>query len=258
MSLTPLAVAPAAIITLLAIVLIIAAIVVFLLATILELRKIVAGLDVVIGPVGEIVSKTAPVNPLVNDINDHLTAGTNLLEGLLVKKAGHEDAAGVIESLFPGGGVAFKQRTGRRGAVKNVGEVYNPGAAQLIRLGRQAPLGTPMSGPAMRDAIYASAAARTLYADPRAGARGDTGGAGTGLPRSPVIGSDAPAPGSGSGMRPRRARSEQASTPPPAPSETPPPSAEPSAGLSWGSSEASSPGEEPSPPGVLRPRRARS
>lgn len=237
---TPLAVAPAAVITIIAILLIIAAVVVFLLATIVELKKIVTGLNVVIGPVGEIVRKTAPVNPLATDIVEHLVAGTNLLEGLLVKKAGREDAAGVIESLFPGGGVAFKQRTGGRGKVKNIGEVYGPGAAQLIRLGRQAPLGTAMSGPAMRDAIFSSASARTLYADPRAGARSATGGAGTGIGRSPVVGGDAPPPGSGqSALRARPARS-QASSPPPAASEPAPPS------------------DEPAPPGVLRPRRARS
>jgi hypothetical protein len=50
---------PAAAVTILAVVLIILALVVYLVAVILELRKITSALDVVIGAVGEIVSKSA-------------------------------------------------------------------------------------------------------------------------------------------------------------------------------------------------------
>jgi hypothetical protein len=56
---------PAAAVTILAVVLIILALVVYLVAVILELRKITSALDVVIGAVGEIVSKSAPVNDVV-------------------------------------------------------------------------------------------------------------------------------------------------------------------------------------------------
>ena len=79
---------PAAAVTILAVVLIILALVVYLVAVILELRKITSALDVVIGAVGEIVSKSAPVNDVVKAINADLSAGSELLEGLLEKKAG--------------------------------------------------------------------------------------------------------------------------------------------------------------------------
>jgi hypothetical protein len=35
--------------------------------------------------VGEIIEKSAPVEPVVKDINANLDAGVDLLEGLLVK-----------------------------------------------------------------------------------------------------------------------------------------------------------------------------
>ena len=83
---------PAAVVTLVAVLLAILALVVYLVAVILELRKITAGLDAVIAPVGEIVSKSEPVNGVVEAINKDLSAGTDLLEGLLDKKAGQDDA----------------------------------------------------------------------------------------------------------------------------------------------------------------------
>jgi hypothetical protein len=185
-------IAPAAIIVVLAVVLIIAAIVVFLLAIIVELKTISDGLDVVIPPVGELVAKTAPVNQLVHQIVSDLGAGHNLLEGLLVKKAGMDDAAGLIESLFPGGGQAFLQRQGRPGRPRHYGVVYSRGALQLARLGRSAPLGAPMRGAALRDPLYASAEPRTLYPDPRGvGPQGTSAGA-PNRPRTPVIGANSP------------------------------------------------------------------
>ena len=81
--------------------LIIAALAIYLIATIIQLFKINAGLDVVLGKVGEIVAKSAPVNGVVDAINSNLVAGRDLLEGLLLKKAG-PDSAGLVESLFPG------------------------------------------------------------------------------------------------------------------------------------------------------------
>ena len=138
---------PAAVVTLIAVVLVILALVVYLVSVILELRKITAGLDAVIGSVGEILAKTEPVNGVVDQINKDLSAGTDLLEGLLDKKAGQDDAAGLVESVYPGAGAAVLARQGRSGEVKNIDEVYTRGAVQLLRLGRESPLGVgAMSG----------------------------------------------------------------------------------------------------------------
>jgi hypothetical protein len=175
---------PAAAVTVLAAVLVILALVVYLVAVIVELRKIAAGLDVVIGAVGEIVRKSEPVNGIVTAINEDLSAGTELLEGLLEKKAGPDDAPGLIESVFPGGGAAMLERQGRRGEVKNIDVVYTRGAVQLARLGRESPLGADaVQGEALRDPVYSSAAARSLYSRP-----GDPGA----RPASPTIGTEAP------------------------------------------------------------------
>ncbi|HSI80362.1 MAG TPA: hypothetical protein VK919_06885 [Solirubrobacterales bacterium] len=176
---------PAAIVTIIAAVLIIAALVVYLVAVIGELRKINAGLEAVIGSVGEVVRKSQPVGEIVEAINADLTAGTDLLEGLLEKKAGPDDGPGLIESVFPGGGKAMLERQGRAGEVKNIDIVYTRGAIQLARLGRESPLGAgPLRGEALRDAIHSSAAARSLYTRP--------GGDPTARPASPAIGVDAP------------------------------------------------------------------
>ena len=143
---------PAAAVTLIAVVLVILALVVYLVAVILELRKITAGLDAVIESVGGILRKSEPVNGVVDQINKDLSAGTDLLEGLLDKKAGQDDAAGLIESVYPGAGAAVLARQGRSGEVKNIDEVYTRGAVQLLRLGRESPLGVgAMSGAALRD-----------------------------------------------------------------------------------------------------------
>ena len=99
-----------------AVVLIIAAIVVYLLATIVALRKINRGLDDAIAAVVEIIEKSKPVNAIVTDINANLDAGVDLLEGLLVKKAGLQDAVGLIDGLYPGAGTegCGTSRTRRR------------------------------------------------------------------------------------------------------------------------------------------------
>lgn len=127
---------PVALIILL-ITLIVLALAVFLIATIHELGKINAGLEGVLAGVGEIVTKTAPVNGVLDAINGTLVAGRNLLEGLALKKAGN-DAAGLVESCFPGEGQRFLRRIGRHGTVVPIGEEYAPGAATLNAL-----LGTP-------------------------------------------------------------------------------------------------------------------
>src|SRR5919112_4022895 len=106
---------PVAII-ILVIVLIVLALAVYLIATIVELRQINAGLEDVLQGVSEIASKTAPVNGVLDAINGTLVTGRDLLEGLALKKAG-PDAAGLVESCFPGEGQRFLQRIGRSGAV---------------------------------------------------------------------------------------------------------------------------------------------
>ena len=77
--------AAAGMVTILAVALIVAALVFYLVSVIVQLRKIVAGLDVTIAGVGGIVQKSAPVNDIVTAINELLDAGVDLLEGLLVQ-----------------------------------------------------------------------------------------------------------------------------------------------------------------------------
>ena len=129
---------PVALIILL-ITLIVLALAVFLLLTIAELGKINRGLDGVLAGVGEIAAKTAPVNGVLDAINGTLVAGRNLLEGLALKKAG-PDAAGLVESCFPGQGQQFLRRIGRSGTVVPIGAEYPRGAATLnALLGNPAP-----------------------------------------------------------------------------------------------------------------------
>ena len=92
----------AGVVMIVAVVLIVLALVYYLVSTIVALRQIADGLDEAIGGVGEIIEKSAPVNDVVNAINAQLDAGVDLLEGLLVKKAGLGDAMGLIESVYPG------------------------------------------------------------------------------------------------------------------------------------------------------------
>src|SRR5206468_10267812 len=87
--------APRAVI-LVAVVLIVLALVYYLVATILQLRAITKGLDEVIAGVSEIIDKSKPVNGIVTAINKDLDAGVELLEGMLVKKAGIEDGVGLV------------------------------------------------------------------------------------------------------------------------------------------------------------------
>jgi hypothetical protein len=171
-----------------AVVLIVLALVYYLVSTIVALRSITAGLDDVIASVGEIVEKSAPVNGVVADINEDLDAAVSALEGLLVKKAGMEDAVGLVEGLYPGAAAAgFRDHPESRDVTPpRIGEVYTKGTLTLARLGREAPIA--MANPAgavLRDTEYGSAAARALYP------AGREAGAAT-LPRSPVIGTGAP------------------------------------------------------------------
>ena len=94
----------AGVVTIVAVVLIVLALVVYLLQTIVALRRISTGLDEAIAGVGGIVEKTAPVEAVVTTINEHLDAAVDALEGLLVKKAGLDDAIGLVDGLYPGAG----------------------------------------------------------------------------------------------------------------------------------------------------------
>jgi hypothetical protein len=128
------------------------------------------------------------VNEIVNAINAQLDAGVDLLEGLLVQKAGLIDAVGLVDGLYPGAAAAgfrnFPESTQIR--APRIGEVYTKGTLTLARLGREAPIaaGNP-AGPALRDVQAGSLAARLLYPEHRQ-SRPDS------LPRSPVIGTDSP------------------------------------------------------------------
>jgi hypothetical protein len=171
-----------------AVVLIVAAVVVYLLGTIIALRKITAGLDEAIAGVMGIIEKSAPVEEVVNDINSNLGAGVDLLEGLLVKKAGLQDAVGLIDGLYPGAAAAglrnFPDSTKVR--VPRIAEVYTKGTLTLARLGREAPIAAASpNGPALRNPAYGSRAAGGLYPEVRQ-TRPEL------MPRSPVIGTESP------------------------------------------------------------------
>jgi len=183
-----LAFAAAGAVTILAVVLIVVALVFYLVSVIAQLRKITAGLDETIASVGEIVQKSAPVNDVVTTINQQLDAGVDLLEGLLVKKAGMTDAVGLVDGLYAGAAAAGFRNFPESPTTKapRIGEVYTRGTLTLARLGREAPIaaGNP-AGPALRDVERGSLAARQLYPEIRQTKPKS-------LARSPVIGTDAP------------------------------------------------------------------
>ena len=172
-----------------AVLLIVLALVFYLVSTIVALRRITGGLDDVIAGVGEIVDKSAPVNGVVTSINAQLDAGVDLLEGLLVKKAGLYDAVGLIDGMYPGAAAA-----GLRGFpdsteidAPRIGEVYTRGTLTLARLGREAPIAAlSPAGAVLRDIEAGSRAARMLYPDGRPGTGAQA------LPGSPAIGSGSP------------------------------------------------------------------
>jgi len=178
----------AGVVLIVAVVLIVLALVYYLVSTIVALRQITAGLDEAIAGVGEIVEKSAPVEPVVKDINANLDAGVDLLEGLLVKKAGLVDSMGLVEGLYPGAAAAglrsFPDST--EVEVPRIAEVYTKGTLTLARLGREAPIAAASpNGPVLRNIEGGSLDARSLYPDTRQ-TRPER------MPRSPVIGTDSP------------------------------------------------------------------
>lgn len=173
----------------LAVLLIVVALVYYLVSTIVALRRITAGLDTAIEGVGGIVEKSAPVNEIVTAINADLDAGVDLLEGLLVKKAGLDDAVGLIDGLYPGAAAQGLRNFPDSRTVKppRIAEVYTKGTLTLARLGREAPIAaaSPEGGPVLRNVVGGSLSARLLYPEIRQ-SHPEL------MPRSPVIGTDAP------------------------------------------------------------------
>ena len=124
----------------------------------------------------------------MRDINGQLDAGVDLLEGLLVKKAGLVDAVGLVDGLYPGAAAAgfrnFPEST--EVTAPRISEVYTKGTLTLARLGREAPIAMANpAGPVLRNVEGGSLAARELYPDVRHTSP-------EALPRSPVIGTDSP------------------------------------------------------------------
>ena len=202
----------AGVVLIIAVLVIVTALVYYLVATILTLQKIAAGLDDAIEGVGGIIEKSAPVAEVVQTINETLDAGVDLLEGLLVTKAGMRDAVGLVDGLYPGAAAAGFRNFPDSQTTKapRISEVYTRGTLTLARLGREAPIAAASpAGPALRNAIYSSGAAGTLYPDGRPGQP-------PALPRSPIIGSGSPVqyePNEEVGG-PRRRLPGRASTPP--------------------------------------------
>jgi hypothetical protein len=168
--------------------LIILALVYYLVSTIVALQKITKGLDDAIAGVGGIIQKTGPVNEVVETINANLDAGVDLLEGLLVKKAGMADAVGLVDGLYPGAAAdGFRNfPESKTTRAPRISEVYTRGTLTLARLGREAPIAAASpDGPALRNPAYGSLAARLLYPEIRQQRPSN-------LPRSPIIGTDSP------------------------------------------------------------------
>ncbi len=178
----------AGIVMIIAVLLIVLALVFYLVSTIVALRRITAGLDEVITGVTGIVEKSAPVNDVVTAINQQLDAGVDLLEGLLVKKAGISDAVGLVDGLYAGAAAAGFRNFPESSTINapRIGAVYTKGTLTLARLGREAPIAAASpDGPVLRNIEGGSLAARELYPEIR-----QTGP--EKLLRSPVIGTDAP------------------------------------------------------------------
>jgi hypothetical protein len=178
----------AGVVLIVAVVLIVLALVYYLVSTIVALRQITAGLDEAIAGVVEIIEKSAPVEEVVKDINANLDAGVDLLEGLLVKKAGLVDSMGLVDGLYPGAAAAGLRNFPDSTAIEapRISEVYTKGTLTLARLGREAPIAAASpNGPVLRNIEGGSLDARSLYPEARQ-SRPER------LARSPVIGTNAP------------------------------------------------------------------
>src|SRR4051794_29652129 len=177
------------VVLLITVVAIVLVLVFYLVSTIVALRDIANGLDEAIASVVEIIEKSAPVEAIVASINENLDAGVDLLEGLLVKKAGMEDAVGLVDGLYPGAAAEGFRNFPESATTKapRISEVYTKGTLTLARLGREAPIAaaSPAGGAVLRNVTGGSLAARALYPEARQ-SRPER------LARSPIIGTDAP------------------------------------------------------------------
>jgi hypothetical protein len=178
----------AGVVMIIAVLLIVVALVFYLVSTILALQRITRGLDEAITGVVGIIERSAPVEEVVQSINSNLDAGVDLLEGLLVKKAGLAEAVGLVEGLYPGAAAAglrnFPESTTVR--APRISEVYTKGTLTLARLGREAPIAAASpKGPVLRNVERGSLLARLLYPEARQGKPSS-------LSRSPIIGTDSP------------------------------------------------------------------
>ncbi len=175
-------------VTIVAVVLIVVALVFYLVQVIVALRKITNALDVTIVGVSGIIAKSEPVNGLVTAINEQLDAGVDLLEGLLVQKAGLADAVGLVDGMYPGAAAAGLRNfpESKKITAPRIGEVYTRGTLTLARLGREAPIAVVSpAGAVLRNIEGGSLDARLLYPETRQSHPGS-------LPRSPVVGADSP------------------------------------------------------------------
>ena len=208
----------AGVVMIIAVVAIIVAVVYYLLMTIVALIRIRDGLDEAISGVVGIIEKSAPVGEVVTTINQNLDAGVDLLEGLLVKKAGMEDAVGLVDGLYPGAAKDGFRNFPESKTTKapRISEVYTKGTLTLARLGREAPIAAASpKGPALRNPAYGSLAARGLYPDARQTRPQN-------MPRSPIIGTDSPVqyvPSESPGVRKRMPVPAGATAPAPEPTE---------------------------------------
>ena len=98
------------------------------------------------------------------------------------------DAMGLVEGLYPGAAAAGLRNFPDSTEVRppRISEVYTKGTLTLARLGREAPIAAASpNGPVLRNVEGGSLDARLLYPENRQ-SRPER------LPRSPVIGTDAP------------------------------------------------------------------
>ena len=154
---------------------------------IVVLNKVTRGLDEVIAGVGEIVEKSAPVNGIVTTINQQLDAGVDA-RGPAREEGRHDRRRRPRRRPLRRGGRGRVQELPESATTKapRIGEVYTRGTLTLARLGREAPIAAANpAGPVLRNVEGGSLAARQLYPEIRQ-SRPER------LPRSPVIGTDAP------------------------------------------------------------------
>ena len=194
----------AGVVLIVAVVLIVLALVYYLVSTIVALRQITSGLDEAIAAVGEIIEKSAPVNEIVTDINGNLDAGVDLLEGLLVKKAGLVDAVGLVDGLYPGAAEAGLRNFPDSQTVRapRISEVYTKGTLTLARLGREAPIAAASpAGDVLRNVEGGSLDARSLYPEARQSRPERLAGRPSSARTRPISTSRATSPASAGGCR---------------------------------------------------------